>query len=135
MKLFFKLNNYEQSIEIEYGEITKWNCLCKDFEIRQVHKDPIGQCKHIISLIKNLDKDFLNNITDKPREQDLCELCNKPNTGEYHMSDECVYINEEQSEVLKELIKSDDDPKDYLFPEEKEKYEEDIGNRQQDWVK
>lgn len=54
-----QINGYDCYIKLEKGKF-KVNCLCKDFEFRQVHKDPVGYCKHIkeaiILFADNLEK-------------------------------------------------------------------------------
>ena len=55
MKIFYKVYKYDQFIDIENK---KWNCTCSDFIFRQIQKDPVGKCKHILEIEKMLDEEI-----------------------------------------------------------------------------
>ena len=60
MKIFYKVNDYDQWLDI-YNK--NWSCSCPDFIYRQIHKEPIGLCKHvktILTLLNDEIKEILN---------------------------------------------------------------------------
>ena len=79
MKEFFEEKGYQQWIEYDQKEATKWSCTCPDFVHRQIHKEPIGKCKHIIYIAINQSKQ--DSLTETKKEllrkfvDYICENC------------------------------------------------------------
>lgn len=68
MKAFFKVKNYNQWVEIEENQVTKFSCECPDFRFRHLKVDlegpdakviVTGKCKHLKVISEMLDKQIV----------------------------------------------------------------------------
>ena len=62
MKVFFQ-NKYKQWIEIRNRQIFKFNCTCRDFEMRGLFTG--NPCKHLREVIKWMDDELLQKGKEK----------------------------------------------------------------------
>lgn len=85
MKAFYKVFDYDQWIDIENGI---WNCTCADFTFRQIQKEPIGKCKHLIKVFNLLDNEIVQDLKSIQSGQEM------QNT-----------LTERQKLVLREMVK------------------------------
>ena len=70
MSRFFitcEIGEYELFFRFVNG-LASYNCTCPDFTFRQVHKIPVGFCKHI-KMMLNLIEEESKNATNKLEEK------------------------------------------------------------------
>ena len=97
MKAFYKVSDYEQWIDIENRV---WNCTCPDFTFRQIHKEELGRCKHLIKVFGLLDNEFIKEFKKIQSEEEMPSLTEKQKLVLREMVNfTCQYCHKHEEEV------------------------------------
>lgn len=61
IRFFYKIKEYDQTIEIVKRQIVKYNCTCRDFAFRKLPNN-LGPCKHIKAAMAFIDPAIYDGI-------------------------------------------------------------------------